>query len=308
MMEKEILAGGFLLDLLLGDPLNFPHPVRWIGKFISWGEKQWYTRKYGGYILLSATLLIVGGILGISTLLLKKIHEGVEKIFEIILFYFALSYKSLMTEAKKVETALKKGDIHLARKRLKSLVSRDTASLNSEEIVRATVESLAENLNDGVIAPCFYFLLGGVTGMWLYKAVNTLDSMVGYKNEKYLQFGKPSAYFDDILNFIPARLTALLLSFSFITPPRIWKSLTTFFKEGKNHPSPNAGYPEASMAGGLGVQLGGPNLYSGKVEFRPYLGEAKRRLTPEIIWEARVRCGLSILIFLVVMYLINKAG
>ncbi len=300
-----VLAGGFLLDLIFGEIHSFPHPVKFIGKFVKFSERRLYKKgKIGGFYLLLLTLIITGGIFYIFSIASRKLNPFSSYLFQIVFFYFGISLRGLLKEGKKIESLLSKNEIGKARKNIKSLVSRNTEKMDKKGLIRGTIESLAENTSDGVIAPSLFFLFGGIVGMWLYKAVNTLDSMVGYRNEKYKEFGYFPARMDDIANFIPSRITGLLISFSFITPGKIFSSFSTMIKDAKKHPSPNAGYPEASLAGGLGVRLGGINFYNNKEEFRPYLGVNERELEPEIIKETGIRCSVSVLLFLLITFLL----
>ncbi|MBE9536740.1 MAG: cobalamin biosynthesis protein CobD, partial [Proteobacteria bacterium] len=195
-----------------------------------------------------------------------------------------LSCRGLAKAAKAVLVPLEKGDMASAREALSHIVGRQTSKLEEEEIVRATVETVAENTSDGVIAPLFYLFLGGVPLAMAYKAINTLDSMLGYKNDRYKDFGWASARLDDFANFIPARLTALLMvAVAFILKMDWRQAWRIMARDNSNHPSPNAGWPEAATAGALGVQLGGENSYPGRVEQRPYIGDAKNKLNPDAI-------------------------
>ncbi len=294
-----ILAGGLLLDLVFADPASLPHPVKFIGKSIAWGEKQWYKKgRKGGIYLITFTLLLTGGSVFLIIFLLDKINPMVGFFARVIFFYLGISFKGLLKESEKIEKHLSKNEIDKAQNSIRSLVSRDTKRMDKEDLIRGTVESLAENTSDGVIAPLLFFLLGGVVGMWIYKAINTLDSMVGYQNKKYSEFGRYPARLDDVANFIPARITGLLISLSFFNPSRILSAFSTMWRYAKNHPSVNAGYPEAAIAGGLGIRLGGINFYRGRKEFRPYLGNSRRTLTPEVIREARIRCSLAVMLLL----------
>ncbi|WBX74582.1 adenosylcobinamide-phosphate synthase CbiB [Tenacibaculum pacificus] len=192
-------------------------------------------------------------------------------IFDAIFLFYALANKSLIEEGKAVFTALKKG-ITQGRNRVAWIVGRDTSKLNKQEIIKAVFETLSENLSDGVIAPLFYFAILGVPGAMLYKMVNTFDSMIGYKNERYINFGKFAAKLDDVLNYIPSRLTAilmLLVTFSLDKIGFVWQ-------QGKNHSSPNAGYPEAALATILNCRFGGPNYYHGKLVHKPFIGNNNR--------------------------------
>lgn len=271
-------TAAFILDSLIGDPYWSPHPVRLYGNAISLMERvinrgnarrlkgalMWITlvgASYSAFFFLSELLLQYSTIAWC--------------VFTSLSIYWALSSRCLIVEGLKVERVLQSGDIEAARKQLSMIVGRDTSRLSPAQIRSAVIETLAENLSDGTIAPLFFLAIGGAPAMMCYKMINTLDSMVGYKNEKYLQFGFFSAKMDDIANFIPARITALLMA---ITSLSI-RAFRFIFKFGNHHSSPNAGYPEAAIAGILDCRLGGPNVYFGKVVEKPYIGEKSRELT-----------------------------
>jgi adenosylcobinamide-phosphate synthase len=279
----------YLLDLILGDPKWFPHPVKWIGRYIVFLEdkircftKTPLAEKIGGIFLF---VIVVGTVYGVVWFILYGAHlisHISYLILSVFLAYTTLSIKSLHKEAYSVIHALKNISIHEARNRLKNIVGRDTQNLSEDEICRATVETVAENTSDGIIAPLFYLAIGGPALALAYKAVNTLDSMVGYKNERYKNFGRFSARMDDIANFIPARVTAVLMVIaSFILRFNWSYSLKIIQRDARNHPSPNAGYPEAAVAGALGLQLGGTNYYFGEPHNRPLIGDKDNEFTIE---------------------------
>ncbi|BER91268.1 adenosylcobinamide-phosphate synthase CbiB [Atrimonas thermophila] len=285
---------GFVLDSFLGDPFGRWHPVVWVGKAIEKLERLLFPqhRSFRKEFILGfvVVFLLVGGTglaYGFLGWFMRKNLPLVYWMVEIYLVFSLLAFRSLWLSGKKVFLALQKGNLEEARKNLRNLVGRDTEHLAEWEVVRACVESLAENFNDAVVAPLFYASLFGGLGILIYKVVNTLDSMLGYRDFRYFFFGFASARLDDLLNFIPARLSALFLGIAALllgkSPKR---ALTTAFQYARFHPSPNAGWPEAAMAGALGVRLGGVNYYQGKREERPFLGEALRELVPERIEEA----------------------
>lgn len=270
----------YLLDLVLGDPYWFPHPVRFIGKYITFIENRIYSLKnkrvYGG--LLTFTVILTTGILSYHI-------AKASQFLEIFFLYTTLATKSLGAEGIKVYKVLKSGDLKKAQKELSYLVSRDTGEMDEIQVVRSTMETIAENSVDGVIAPMFYAFLGSlmtIGGISLalplamgYKAVNTLDSMVGYKNDRYIDFGMVSAKVDDFFNFIPARLSGLLIIpiATFILGMGIKRPLKVFFRDRKNHSSPNSGHSEAVFAGAIGVQFGGKTKYFGKYFEKPTIGD-----------------------------------
>lgn len=273
------------IDLVVGDPRSLPHPVVLIGRFISAFERLWnrstaQQRRVSGFLL---TTMVVGGVWGSSWLmlaLLERLHPGLALIAELWLLSTTLAIKGLGDAASAVIKPLTQGDLPAARKALGMIVGRDTQNLDEAEITRGTVETVAENTVDGITAPLFFALIGGAPLALAYKAVNTLDSMVGYKNQRYADFGYASAKLDDVANWVPARLTALclwlaglLLSTSGILTLRWQGALRGTCRDAPRHPSPNAGWPEAIVARLLGVQLGGTNFYQGVASHRATLGE-----------------------------------
>ena len=265
----------YVLDLIFGDPQNVVHPVQVIGKIISAGEKVLLRKKYK---------FLAGAVLNIFTVsitytLMYLISKSVKisvffMIIEIYLMYTIFSINSLAREGNRVYRILKEGDIEKARKDLSYLVSRDTETMDEKMIIRSTMETISENTVDGIVAPMFYMFLGGMPLAMAYKAINTLDSMVGYKNEKYMEFGKFSAKVDDAANFIPARITGILIVLASMILGYDYKnSLKIFLRDRKNHSSPNSAHSEASVAGALGVQFGGKVSYFGKEINKPTIGD-----------------------------------
>lgn len=290
------LTAAYVLDLLLGDPRKLPHPVRWIGMLITRMEKVFYEKsaspvlqRLAGCAFWSSVVL---GVMAGSKLLLgfsMYIHPYLGHFAMIWLAYAALATRSLHGESARVARALRKGDIVLARERLAWIVSRDTSRLDEKDIVRALVETVSENISDGIIAPLFYLSLGGPLGGMLYKAVNTMDSMVGYRNERYRYFGWCSARMDDAANWIPARLSGLLLVGASACVKLDWRSAWhSMRRDARKMKSPNAGYPEAAAAGALNVQLGGANVYFGRLVEKPTLGAPDKPLSLDT-YEAMIR-------------------
>jgi adenosylcobinamide-phosphate synthase len=276
--DSLALLLGFLLDQILGDPPGWPHPVRWLGRLISFLEsrlRRYLPERLAGVLLL---LLITGTAGGVSWgiwTLAGLIHPWSGIAVAAILIYFGLAARSLACETQAVLDACEKTDWPEARRRLAGIVGRDTAELPPEEIYRACIETVAENTTDGVVAPLFYAALFGPVGLWIYKAINTLDSMVGYRNERYLRYGWASARADDLVNVIPARLTWLLLSLAALLYGKNGKTAFRLgWRDGRKHPSPNAAWAEATMAGALAVQLGGPSTYQGELSDKPRLGDS----------------------------------
>ncbi len=268
------LLCGAALDLALGDPRWLPHPVRGIGWLIARLEPlcRHLPLYLGGAVLW---LLVVGLSASIVWLTLPWLA-----IFWIWTF---LAVRDLDVQSMRVIVALRDGDLVQARERLSMIVGRDTATLDEPEILRATVETVAESLGDGIVGPLFYLALAGPAGMAAYKAASTLDSMCGYRNERYREFGWASARLDDVANFIPARLSVLLVALAaLLLGYDARAALKCALRDGRSQPSPNSGYPEAAVAGALGVQLGGLNTYQGVASRKATLGDALRPLSFEV--------------------------
>lgn len=273
------LVVGWIADLLLGDPVWLPHSVVGFGKVIAWGEKHFNKEKCRMLKGALFAILLIG--LSYTSMFfiiegLNRIHPLLAVVFSTIIVFYCLAGKTLINEVKQVFLAtavsLEKG-----RKQVARIVGRDTTNLSEQQIHIAALETLSENLSDGVVAPMFWYMLLGVPGMFAYKMVNTLDSMIGYKNERYKEFGCWAARIDDVANFIPARLTAFLM---LLSSGRL--SLISFVcKYGKEHASPNSGYPEAALAGVLNCRFGGPNSYFGHIVYKPYIGDSERSITVE---------------------------
>lgn len=288
------VATAFLLDLVLGDPRRFPHPVTAIAQATDWLERRLRRssgspsrQKAAGALLV---LLIVSASYWLPTLLLRLAgswRAEAEAAVEVWLLYTTLAVKSLGDHVFVVYQALARGDLPAARQAVSRLVGRDTARLDQEEVCRAALESAAESAGDGIVAPLFYAFLGGAPGALAYKAVNTLDSLLGHKDERYLHFGWAAARLDDLANFLPARLTALLLAVGGSLRGYDGRGgLRAVARDARLHPSPNSGYPEAALAGLLGVQLGGLNYYRGVPSFRPFLGDPREPLRPSHLLSA----------------------
>ena len=298
------LIAGYLLDLLLGDPEWLYHPVRLIGKYISFAEKR--LRERGGNLRISALILTVSTTLltmAAAALILWLLKLGGDVplfIGKALMDWMGIAVTCMAKEARGVGKALKLG-VGPARKQLARIVGRDTEGLNEEEIIKATVETVAENTTDGVISPILYALIGGPVLLWGYKAVNTLDSMVGYMDEKYRDIGWSSAKLDDVLNYLPARLTALLMALAArLTGLDAKNALRIVHRDHANHKSPNSAWSEAAAAGALHIQLGGTHLYFGKPVEKPTIGDDDRPAEEEDIGKVNrllyVTSGLMMLI------------
>ncbi|MCK4258119.1 MAG: cobalamin biosynthesis protein CobD [Halanaerobiales bacterium] len=278
-MEKVIIIGmAVLLDWVFGDPYWLPHPIRGIGWLIKKIErgvtKLKINKRIQGVILWLGVIIITFYVSRLFLRMLELMHPVFYIVGQIVLLYTCLAAKCLEQESRKVMNQLEKGDLKEARKLLSYLVGRETDKLTKRSVIRATIETVAENIVDGVLSPLFYAFIGGVPLALTYKAVNTLDSMVGYKNEKYLELGWASARMDDWANFIPARVSAMLIPIAvFITKGDAISSFMIMLRDRKNHSSPNAGHPEAAVAGGLSIRLGGSNRYFGKIVEKATLGD-----------------------------------
>ena len=296
---------GWLLDLIFGDPARLPHPIVWFGKMISAYE---HSLNKGNHRKLKGALMAIGLILFVFAIawMLRKVlgifalfffdgaHEQVYQIpvllylFDILAIFYCLAGTTLISEVRAVFLALDRS-LEEGRQQVARIVGRDTSELSAQEVRKAALETLAENLSDGVIAPLFWFAILGTPGMLAYKMVNTLDSMIGYKTERYRDFGCWAAHIDDIANYIPARLTALLMVIANIFIPLLSRRgadrrgglilLRFIHKYGRCHASPNSGYPEAALAGILDCRFGGPHYYFGQLFDKPYIGENDRSLT-----------------------------
>ncbi len=283
MIRVISLLAGWLMDLLLGDPAWLPHPVVGFGKLIAAGEKRWNKgekRRLKGALL--AVALVLGAFLFTWSLLCLvrilalalRLGSWPEIVISAIIVFFCLAGTTLIREVREVflavDRSLEEGRTQVAR-----IVGRDTSELSAQEVRTAALETLAENLNDGVIAPLFWLALLGVPGMVAYKMINTLDSMIGYRNERYLEFGRFAARMDDVAGWAPARLTAFLM---LLVAGRL-RLLPFVRKYGRAHLSPNSGYPESALAGILDCRFGGPHNYFGEEVVKPYIGENERPLT-----------------------------
>ncbi|MBS5928144.1 MAG: cobalamin biosynthesis protein CobD, partial [Clostridium sp.] len=269
---------GLVLDFIIGDPNNPFHPVRIIGalgiKLENITRRVFKNLKISGFITWLGVILITF----LVNSLIVRIAFSISNIFGIIiegiLLYFCISFKGLKVEGLKVIKVLESGDIEGARKQLSYIVGRDTEALDEEGIIRAVIETVAENTSDGIIAPLLFGALGGAPLAMTYKAVNTCDSMFGYKNDKYIDFGLVSAKMDDLFNYIPARLTGYLVIFAAFILGLDYKNSYRIYKRDRyNHTSPNSAHPESAVAGALGIRLGGANYYFGKIVEKPTIGD-----------------------------------
>ena len=272
------IAIAFVLDILIGDPRWLPHPIRMLGKCIEYLEvilrKAFVSERMAGIFLTG--IIVLGSYL--ITFKIISFFYGLGTLWgitaSIITIFYSLSIRDLLKETKGVLKALKSGDLPKARSNLSRIVGRDTYNLSEKQVVTGCIETSAESSVDGIIAPLFYAFIGGPALAMAYKAVNTLDSMVGYKNEKYNNFGWASARLDDVANFIPARIAAIIIPISsFICGADFSNSIKIVNRDGQKHPSPNSGLPEAAIAGALKISLGGPSVYNGVPSDKPFIGD-----------------------------------
>lgn len=309
MITSKILILAVLFDLLLGDPGGKYHPVALIGKLISLSEGFFYKQNisqnnsFSRGVLAATSVIIFVFLVSVIIVHLSKLYS-IGVLIQAILLSFAISLRTLIKRGIEIADDLQINDIASARQKLSYIVSRDTKNMQESDIVRATVETMAENFVDGIIAPLFWFLVFGLPGAFFYRTVNTLDAMVGYRNDRYEYFGKFSARLDDVLNFIPARLGGItLLIGGFILTYSPIKGLQTWFRYASSHPSPNSGIPEAVIAGLLGLRLGGYNYYDGKEHFRAYLGSPDKAFHNQNIRQLRNILYYSTFIYIVIIIL-----
>ncbi|MGI9860309.1 adenosylcobinamide-phosphate synthase CbiB [Moorella naiadis] len=285
--ELLLLVLALFLDLLVGDPPWLLHPTQVMGAGISSLERLlWRPGARPGYLLITggAVAVIIISVTGVVTrallVLASRAGHWVEFLLAGWLLATTIAPRGLAAAGRKISRTLKAGDLEAARRQVGLIVGRDTADLTVAGVTRATVETIAENTSDGIIAPLFYFFLGGVPLAMAYRAVNTLDSMLGYKNERYLYFGRVAARVDDLVNYLPARLAGLAICGAALLVGQGRRAWRTMLRDARQHPSPNSGYPEAAMAGALGIRLGGLNYYGGIPSRRPFIGDAARELEP----------------------------
>ena len=309
---------GFILDLIFGDPVNIPHPVRYIGWLIGKGEtilrpkfKDTKTAQIvAGGIVTIFVISISTGICYLILFLTGLINSYLKDLVEIVIIYQILATKCLKQETMKVYKELKNGNLPESRVKLSYLVGRDTEHLNEEAIARATVETIAENTSDGVIAPLLFMAIGGAPFGILYKAINTLDSTIGYRNDKYLYFGRIAARLDDVANFLPSRIAGIFMIIASFFLGYDYKNATRIFlRDRYNHSSPNSAQTEAACAGALGIKLGGDNYYFGKLVHKKTIGDSDKSIDRETIKKANnLLYGTSLIAILVVCFILYIAA
>lgn len=311
--SATLLSGAFLLDFLIGDPRWLPHPVVLMGRVISTGERLLlrgnpHADFFAG-MALSLSLVVLST--GSAALLVSFFHRlpfGFALLASTAFASTTLATRGLLDAVKSIEAPLREGNLARAREALGHIVGRETADLDGDKVVRAALESLAESTCDGIIAPLFYLFLGGIPLAVAFKAASTLDSMIGYRTERYFYFGKFAARLDDMLNFLPARMTACVIVLATLVlrlnPARAFRIA---WRDGAIHLSLNAGYPEAALAGALGVRLGGPSVYFGKKINKPFLGEDWTSVNIDMLKKGRALCLLAAILSLAIFLVMSIA-
>ena len=317
-MKLSLLALvlGFILDLIIGDPHGLYHPIRLVGNLIGFLEKHMNRRNDSpnrqmvkGWLMMLIVITVSSGIPLLLLILAYRIHPVCRVILETVMCWQLLATKSLKDESMKVYKKLKRHDLQGSRKAVSMIVGRDTDVLDESGVTKATVETIAENTSDGVIAPMLYMAIGGAFLGWMYKSINTMDSMVAYKNDRYLYFGRIPAYLDDVVNYIPARLSGLLMiAATFLVKLDGAHAFAIFKRDRYNHASPNSAQTEAVMAGALNVQLAGDAWYFGELHKKKTIGDDIRPIeAADIVRANKLLYGtavVSLVVFSLVKYLI----
>lgn len=315
------LFAAVLLDALVGDPLWSPHPVKAIGRVCTWSEAVWRalcSNMYlAGFLTVMTVLFATGAAVSLVLFAAASISPAVEGAVAVILLYTTVAARDLLRHSNEVYVQLmQQSSLENGRRAVARIVGRDTENLDRDGICRATIETVAENMVDGITAPLFFAVLAGclapalhlapiscsVFGAFMYKAVNTMDSMIAYKNDRYIQFGRVAARLDDAVNFLPARISgACLLVAAFFLRLDYRKAATVFLRDRKKHSSPNAGHTEAAAAGALNVRLGGPSFYFKSIVDKPYIGDSAAEPVPEDIKRVNILVMVGALIFLILL-------
>lgn len=311
-MLTAILA--FVADTIIGDPRSKLHPVVLIGKLIAGLEKLLYQQGASDKSKMVAGGLLVAIVLTLTYQLVDGLchfvalggNSYVSMLFNALLLSFTISPRSLAEAGREIHDYLIKGDMKNARYKVGWIVGRDTENLSEGEVTRATVETVAENTVDGIISPLFFFLIGGVPLAFMYRAANTMDSMVGYKNDRYLYFGRVAARLDDVLNYIPARITGVIFVLAAVLLHLDYRNAWQMLRrDASKHPSPNGGWAEAAVAGALQIRLGGYNSYFGRQSFRAYMGEPIKALKAEHIMACIRMMYSATVLFLLLAHLVG---
>lgn len=315
-MEKYMMVLAVFADLFIGDPRTKLHPVVLMGNFIAWMEKHLLKesdspsqKRKKGVVLVCLVVSVIYTIAVAAAIGLLAMGPWWFFFGSILILVFMIAPRSLAEAGVEIKQYLADGDLVHARERVGWVVGRDTDKMDEQEVTRAAVETIAENIVDGVISPLFYFFLGGFPLAVMYRAVNTMDSMIAYENEKYIDFGYAAAKMDDVFNYIPARITALLLIIaSFILRYDGKKAAEIVHRDADKHPSPNGGYPESAVAGALRIRLGGTNYYDGETHFREYMGDALEPIAPHHIDKTMRLLYVSTILFCLIGIGIEMAG
>jgi adenosylcobinamide-phosphate synthase len=311
--SAALLISAFLLDLAVGDPRWLPHPVVFMGKLISHGEALVRSGNPRRDFISGMALSLFVIAISVSTAwalvaLFHWLPFWLSFIATSALASTTLATRGLIDAVRRIEAPLRAGDLMIARENLSRIVGRETAHLNQDKVLRASLESLAESTCDGIVAPLFYLFVGGVPLAMAYKAVSTLDSMIGYRTERYFYFGKFAARLDDVVNYVPARLTACFIVIATLAvrlnPAR---ALRVAWRDHANHLSPNSGYPEAALAGAFGIRLGGPSIYFGQEIAKPYLGDDLTAIKIEMLKEGRTLCLVTAVLSLAAFALLSTS-
>jgi adenosylcobinamide-phosphate synthase len=312
-MRAFTIALAYLLDLSIKDPQVWWHPVRLIGGFIAVQENVYRklirSELLGGLLLVCVTALSAFAISLAAVWIAAQLHWMAAFMLDATLIYFSISPSALAQEGKAIHRHLASGDLDAAREALCMIVGRDTAALDQPAITRAVVETIAENSVDALLSPLFYAAIGGGPLAIVYRTVNTCDSMVGYRNERYELFGKASAIVDDVANFIPARLALAFIPFAaFLCGMDGGRAFTTGLRDRLKHPSPNSAHGEAAFAGALGVQLGGPSVYGGVLKVKPWIGNARREIgihdIPKAVRLLNATAAVAVIVFTAARFLL----
>jgi adenosylcobinamide-phosphate synthase len=297
----------YIIDLLIGDPPNWPHPVKWFGRMIHFLDVHWNRgkhRKWKGFMMLLTLITLTYSISFFVVCICYQIHPIAGMLIEAVMISTAIAQKSLRNAAMEVIRPLQTRNLPDARVKLSYIVGRDTESLPEQEVVRGTIETVAENTSDGVTAPLFWSFIGGAPLALVYRLINTCDSMVGYKNEKYGEFGFASAKLDDAVNWLPSRLTAFVMILSMLPKKTNLKTAwSILMRDARKHPSPNSGWGEAAVAAILGIQLGGTNFYKGRKSVRALMGDALESLQLHHIFETITIMKRTVFLYLLLMVL-----
>lgn len=315
-MEAYLPLLAVAIDRIIGDPRSGIHPVVMIGNLIAYLEGKLLNVQHSPIVKKMAGILLVALVLGTTYGLvwgimkvMADIHPWAAFFVGAVLLSFTIAPNSLAKAGYEIHSYLIAGDLTQARFKVGWIVGRDTDQLTIGEVTRGTVETIAENIVDGIISPLFFFVIGGVPLAFLYRAVNTLDSMVGYKNNKYLDFGMAAARVDDVFNYIPARLTGILLILAAILLKlNVSGTISAMWRDAAKHPSPNSGFPEAGVAGALGIRLGGLNYYGGVASQRAYMGEEVNPLAPIHIKQTIHMMYAATLLFVITITILLSLG